>query len=401
MDSIRAHKLRSFLTLLGVIIGVASVVVVGAAIEGLGMYAEETTSKVFGSDSYLIAQIAAVGRLDRTELADKLRHNKRIRLDDVRYLNTVTGDRILYSPYRQTADDVKRGDVTYEGARVLGVSATLPEIRDVGLAGGRFFTEVEEHTGQRVAIIGDEIRQTLFPYGDAIGGMVKLRGLDFRVIGYQEKLGSMGPRSQDDSFYIPYSVFRRIYGPARSIAVFGRPRPDSGLTLASALDLTRVALRTRFHTAPGHEDNFDHLTPDAIRGFIDSILKLIRAVVIPVTLISLVVGGIVIMNIMLVSVTERTREIGVRKSLGARRSDILLQFLVEAVILSVTGGVLGLTLGAILCEILRVTLDLSLRITMPYVILAIVVSSAVGIVSGWYPAARASKLDPVEALRAD
>ncbi len=401
VDSIVAHKLRSFLTLLGIIIGVASVVVVGAAIEGLGSFAEENTAKVFGTDSFLIAQVASVGRLDRKELAEKRRRNKRIRIEDYRYLQAATGDRILYSPYRQRPDDVKGDNATYEGAMVLGVSHRLPEIREVGLAEGRFFTEAEERTGQRVVIIGQEIAQTLFPATSPLGQTVRLRGFDFRVIGLQEKLGAMGGRTQDNGFHIPISLFDRLYGKGDSISIFGTARPGSGLSFDAALDVTRSALRSRFKTQPGAEDNFDYLTPEAIRGFVDNILGLIRAVIIPVTGISLVVGGIVIMNIMLVSVTERTQEIGIRKALGARRSDVMLQFLIEAVMLAVAGGSVGIVAGAALSAGLSAVLDLSLRITAPYVALALAVSSIVGIASGWYPAARASKLDPVEALRAE
>jgi putative ABC transport system permease protein len=168
-----------------------------------------------------------------------------------------------------------------------------------------------------------------------------------------------------------------------------------------ALDVTRVALRTRFHTKPGEADNFDSLTPDAIRGFIDQVLGMISAVVVPVTCISLVVGGIVIMNIMLVSVTERTREIGIRKSLGARSTDVMSQILIEAILLASVGGALGVGLGAIATLVLSRVFDLTLHITVGYVTLALVVSGLVGVISGWYPAARASKLDPVEALRAE
>ena len=401
IDSIRAHKLRSFLTLLGVIIGVSSVVLVGSAIDGLGKYAEESTSKAFGTDSYLIAQIASAGRMTRKEFAEKLRVNKRPRQEDVDYLRETTGESVLYTPYRNRPEDVKVNDATYEAATIIGVSSTLPEIRDVTLTDGRFFTEEEERRKQSVAVIGDEIRTTLFPSVSPLGRSIKVRGHEFVVVGIQEKLGSAFGRSQDNSVYIPTSVFSQMYGIGSGLAIFGRARPESKLKLEDGLDLTRVALRTRFKAKPGKPDNFDTLTPDSIRSFVDSILGLIAAVVVPVTLISLVVGGIVIMNIMLVSVTERTREIGVRKALGAKRSDIMAQFLIEASVMSAVGGLFGIAFGALLTFILSHAFELTLQITAPYVILSLFVSTTVGVVSGWYPASRAAKLDPIEALRAD
>jgi putative ABC transport system permease protein len=171
--------------------------------------------------------------------------------------------------------------------------------------------------------------------------------------------------------------------------------------LQDALDLTRVSLRNRFHARPGQPDNFDTLTPDAIRGFIDQLLSLVAAIVVPVTCISLLVGGIVIMNIMLVSVTERTREIGIRKAVGARREDIMMQILIEAVVLAFLGGAAGVALGAIVTALLGRIFELSLHITLGYVVLSLAVSSIVGVASGWYPASRAAKLDPVVALRAE
>ena len=263
LDSIREHLLRSFLTLLGVIIGVAGVAIVGASIEGLGAFAKESAERTFGTNSYLIAQIASAGDLDRKERARRLRRNKRIRTEDLDYLRDVTGDQVTYSPYRQQPDDLKRDGITYEGAAILGVSHTLPDIREVALAEGRFFTENEERTRRRVAIIGEDIRETLFPFSSAIGGSIKLRGYDFQVIGIQDKLGSMGPVTQDNSVFIPSSAFTRIYGRAQTISIFGSARPESGLAPSEALDLTRVALRSRFKTPPGEEDNFDFLTPDA------------------------------------------------------------------------------------------------------------------------------------------
>lgn len=400
-DSIRAHKLRSFLTLLGVIIGVSSVTLVGAAIEGLGVYAEESVSKAFGSESYLIAQIASAGRMTRKERLEKLRYNKKIRKEDVEYLRLVTGDTVYYSPYEQRLSDVKAGDKTLEACSILGVAAVLPDIRDVIVVDGRFFTEQEERASQPVAVVGDEIRATFFEGTSPLGKHIKIQGTDFTIVGVQEKLGSAFGRSQDNQVYIPSSVYARIYGHAQSLAVFGRPRPETGLSLEEGLDVTRAALRSRFKTRPGAADNFDFLTPDSVRSFIGQILGMIAAIVVPVTLISLVVGGIVIMNIMLVSVTERTREIGIRKSLGAKRSDILVQFLMESVMMSAMGGLIGLGVGALVTKILTLTLGINAKITVPYMLLSIMVSSTVGIVSGLYPAYRAARLDPVEALRAE
>jgi putative ABC transport system permease protein len=401
-DSIRSHKLRSFLTLLGIIIGVASVIMVGAAIAGLGVYAEQSTAKAFGSESFLVAQLAATGRLSRRELFDKMKRNKPIRAEESRLLESVNGERILYSPYRNHSSDVKRENQICEDTTIIGVSADMVTIRDIGIVDGRFFTQQEDRSRAFVAVIGDTVRTTLFP-GDAspLNQVLRIEGIEFTVIGVQERLGSAFGRDQDKSIYIPASAFNRMYGPGNGFALFGRPKPGSGLNLQDAVDDTRVVLRTRFHAAPGQPDNFDTMTPDAIRGFIDQLLGMVAAIVVPVTCISLVVGGIVIMNIMLVSVTERTREIGIRKALGARHGDIMMQVLIEAVVLSMMGGGLGIALGAAFTTLLGAVFDLSLHITVGYVILSLGVSSIVGVVSGWYPASRAAKLDPVVALRAE
>src|SRR6185312_9826269 len=350
-DSLRAHKLRTFLTLLGIMIGVASVILVGSAIDGLGLYAEQSTAKTFGSESFVLQQVT--NARSRKEFFDKLKNHRELTLADERYLEETNGDYALYSAYRNASVDTKRDNLTSENTIIIGAEADLPDIRDMVMVDGRFYTNTEVQNAAFVAVIGDDLKNNLFPSGTSpVGKTFKIQGLDFTVVGVQERLGSSFGRSQDNAASIPITTFNRLFGPGRSIAIFGRPRPGSGQTMQQALDLTRVALRNRFHQRPGQEDKFDFITPDAIRAFIDNLLKLVAAVVVPITSISLVVGGIVIMNIMLVSVTERTREIGIRKSLGARRADIMMQILIEAIIMAFAGGAIGVSLGAVVTKIL-------------------------------------------------
>jgi len=343
------------------------------------------------------------GNMSRRSFIEKMKHNKPVRMDDARFVKEVVGRRILFSPNPQhSAVNMRRDNVLCDDSTLSGVSASMPEIRDLKVAEGRFFTEQEEESSVHVAVIGDEVKSLLFSGTESpLNQTIRIDGTEFRVVGVMEKLGSTFGVSQDRNAYVPVTVFQRMYGTGSGFMLLGRPKPGSGLSLMQALDETRMALRARFHVKPGEPDNFDTQTPEGMRGFIDNILGVIAAAVVPLTLISLVVGGIVIMNIMLVSVTERTSEIGLRKALGARNSDIMSQILIEAVFLSLFGGAIGLTIGAVVSFGLSRLLGAPLSVTAGYVALALGVSSAVGIVSGWYPARRAARMQPVEALRAE
>ena len=401
VDSIRAHKLRSFLTLLGVIIGVASVIFVGSAIEGLSVYADQSTAKAFGSESYLVAQALSAHSLK--EYLAKIKHNKVIKMDDYNYLLAVDSDKSLISPDRDKEVDVKRDSYVSELTDINGVSNTIADIRDMVVVDGRFFDDQEEKNRMAVAVIGDETRAHLFPDGSSpVGKTIKISGVDFTVVGVQEKLGSAFGQSQDNVIYIPITAYNRLFGPPTGdMPLFIRARPDSGLTMDQSLDYTRVALRTRFHQKPGEADRFDTLTPEAIRGFIDTILSLVSAIVIPVTSISLVVGGIVIMNIMLVSVTERTREIGVRKALGARQRDVLMQFLIESATMALMGGAIGVLCGVGVAKVITLVIGFPTSVQLWSVLLGLFMATFTGVFFGVYPASKAAKLDPVVALRAE
>ena len=402
LDSIRSHPLRTSLTLFGIVIGVASVVLVGAAINGMATYAKETTTKAFGSESFAVAQIIMSGQFSRRAYFDKLKRNRPIRNADYRMLETTLGKRVLYSPYRTHTGDIKRESQVSEDTNIIGVASAMSEIRDMNVVDGRFFTPSEERSRTPVIVIGETVKTLLFPAGGSpLNRVIRLDGLEFTVIGVMEKLGTMMGQDQDKVAYVPNTIFDRVYGQGTGFTLYGRARPDSGLTINQALDETRVALRGHFHLRPGEADTFDSSTPDAMRGFIDDILGMIAKVVVPITAISLVVGGIVIMNIMLMSVTERTREIGLRMSLGARRGDLMLQVLIESVLLALAGGGVGILAGTAAATLHGALLQVALRVSAGYVILSIAVSSVVGVVSGWYPARRAASLDPVVALRAE
>lgn len=395
LSSILAHKLRSFLTLIGIIIGVASVVVVGASISGLNSYVIERVSKVLGVNHFMVARMAG-NNVTEAQWEKMDRRNKRIDWLDVDWVSGHCENCAEVGAQANTRQDLKKGSVELLGTQVSGVTANMGLIEDKTMEEGRFILPHEVENPMAVVVLGMDVRDKFFVGEAALGKTLKIRGLDFRVVGVEARRGSMFGQSLDNHVYIPISTFQRMYGHRPQMQLHGLAPNEARFD--AAIDDARVALRTRRKLRGNAEDNFGLVNVGEVKGEVDQFTGAIAMVVTPITLISLVVGGIVVMNIMLVSVNERTFEIGLRKALGARRKQILIQFLIESAVLCAIGGVLGLLLAAGLSGVVRAATPIPMTITSGYILLSLFVSSVVGLIAGIYPAWRASRLDPVIAL---
>ncbi len=396
-----AHKLRSALTLLGMIIGVTAVVVIVSLIQGFNRYVDEKIAGI-GAKSFSIRRFSFDDWRTTDSIALAQRRNKDLTFDDYDYLSeraTLVGR--MGAKALGTRATIKRGNETVESVSVDGATANVAEIENTDIAEGRYFTNPENDSAMPVALLGSEVASKLFPVGSALNKEVTINGLPYRVIGIAAAKGTIFGMPQDIFVTIPLKTYAKNFGALvrqRSFYIVGTSISDE--FFQETVDEVRALLRSRRGLKFGEKDNFGIMTPDAITGLRDRLLGPIFIVAVAVPSIALVVGGIVIMNIMLVSVTERTKEIGIRKSLGARRTDILKQFLIEAVMLSAIGGAVGVILAWITGRILSaVFFPTYLSITA--VVVAVTVSGAIGVLSGIWPARRAAWLDPIEALRAE
>jgi putative ABC transport system permease protein len=401
--AIWAHKLRSALTLLGMIIGVTAFVVVVSLISGFNKYIDEKIAGI-GSKSFTIQRFNFEDFKDLDSIAAAQRRNKELTLDDYEYLK-ARGALIdkIGAKARASRSLVKRGPKLVEDVPVDGAMPVINEIDNIDAAEGRYFTDSENDGALRVAFIGMDVATALFPAGasTAIGEEINVAGLPYRIIGIAAAKGTVFGIPQDNFITLPLKTYGNNFGGfTRNRLLYFVVTSRTDDTFKDAVDEARFLLRSRRHLKQEEKDNFGIVTPDAITGFRDRLLGPTFMVAIAVPAIALVVGAIVIMNIMLVSVTERTKEIGIRKSLGARKVDVLKQFLVEAVALSAIGGSVGVLLAWIIGTIMT-AIFFPTNLSVWAVLITIFVSGGVGVLAGVFPAWKAARLDPIEALRAD
>lgn len=397
LSSLHAHKLRSFLTLLGVIFGVITVVAVASVIEGFFRYANQTFTDRMGTNTVVLDRYGMITSFE--EFIEANKRNKEVTLDDLEYLHEHSKLGQYFAAQGYNSAEVKAGNQKISQVTVRGVTASMINIDTVEADIGRYISQVDENQRRYVAFIGSEIAKQLFNNNAPIGREILIDGLPFEVIGVAKEIGTSLGQSQDEFAVIPISIFDRMWGTRRGLNLSVKAAP--GVALQDLQDEVRMLMRARRHLSYSDKDTFGLITAEAMSSFIQGALGLIAAVAIGVTSISLVVGGIVVMNIMLVTVTERTHEIGIRKSLGARRRDILWQFLIESTVLSGVGGLIGLGIAALLSWALIRFTPVPSAIPVWAVVAAISVSIGVGLIFGIYPAWKASKLDPIVALRSE
>jgi putative ABC transport system permease protein len=399
--SLRSNKLRTALTLMGIVVGVTAVIAVVTIIKGL----DKTVAQTFSSQGSTVFTVSKSPQIIKSR-EEFIKVNKR---KDVTHDDAEAIARLCTSCWRvgiaaNAIETVKYADQKAENVRVRGVEPlTMFDIDGVTIDAGRIWTESEGSSGHEICVVGPDILKNLFGGASAdraVGQELRIAGRPYTIIGVLEPLGSIFGFSRDNVVYIPYSSYQKSYGARRSLVVFIQVPEAEQLEVAE--DQVRTVMVNRRGRAPeGDDEGFSLETQDVFLNLYGAATSNIYIVTIGVAAVSLVVGGIVVMNIMLVSVTERTKEIGIRKAIGARQKDILTQFLIEAVTVTAIGGALGVVTGFGLAYVISALIGFPLLISIASAVLGVGVSSVVGIISGLWPAWRAARLDPIEALRAE
>jgi len=397
LQSLWANKLRTILTLVGVIIGVSSVILVVTLTNGAKQF---VTSKI---NTYGAAVIT-ISKMPQTfmTIAEYVEFQKRkdVTYDDYKAVLAQCRSCVSVGAERTTTGKVVHETQSTTDTTIRGWTWTMPPISNLNIALGRSFTETEDTHSAHVAIVGSDIVDNVLGPGDPLGKEIRVDGAPYTVIGVGESQGKMFGQSMDNWVAIPLSNFLEAYGEHQSLTIYV-DAGGGGAVMEAVEDELRTIMRVRRHLAPNVADAFSIDSSATFQNLLEQILNNFGAVVAAIAAVALVISGIVIMNIMLVSVTERTREIGVRKALGARRRDILLQFLIESAVIALLGGVIGVILGIVGAKLITLMVAFPSVVVLWSVLVALFVSTAVGLFFGIYPAHKASALDPIAALRAE
>lgn len=396
--SLRASKLRSFLTLVGIILATTTLIAVMSIIHGMDLYIAQNVSDM-GADGFRVVRFAFIGNWDPKKFLEYLRKNPELNRSEYNFIRSraTMVSEIGMQIYRR--EPVVYLSERLDGVSLQGATPNIAAITNTQIVSGRPFSEIDNDRHRLVAILGADVKEQFFPNVDGVGKIVDIGGKPFEVIGVAKPQGSVFGQSRDNFVMIPIESFFKMYGDKVGIG-YNAVAMDHA-HLFQAQDEIRMLLRAWRHTKPGGDDTFAILSSDSLSEAWDKMTGAIAATALAVVSVFMIVGGVVIMNIMLAVVTERTHEIGIRKSVGARRSDILWQFLIESAVLSGTGGLLGVIIAAVVALIVSKTTPVPMSMPLTAVFLGVGLSSAVGLFFGIYPARRAAKLDPIEALRVE
>jgi putative ABC transport system permease protein len=396
LDALRAHKLRSFLTLLGVILAVTTLVAVMSVVAGLNFYVADRVANL-GANVYLVHRFGIITSYD-----DWIKAQKRplVTLEEFQRLRESMKTASQVAAETDHTMDVRYGNTLLENTTLMGTTPNYADVRNMNLVAGRFITEADELHHAPVCFIGSDVVKKFFSGVDPIGKTIRAGGSSYEVVGTAQEIGSAFGESQDNFLLIPLATFHKDWFTQKDwITIFVQAQNTE--IMAASEDEARLLMRAWRHLGYDTPDNFAIFGSDSIMALWKQITGNLFAAAVGLTATFLVVGGIVIMNIMLASVTERTREIGLRRSLGARRKHIVLQFMTESAVLAAVGGCIGLALAYGLVALGRAVTSIPMRTPISAVVLSLCVSTGVGLFFGVYPAMRASKLDPIEALRAE
>jgi len=396
LQSLWANKMRTILTLIGVVMGVASVIMVITLVNGANKYVSTKLSG-YGADVFTVNR---EGLILSAEDYFKFQKRKILRFEDYQAVRDNCTECSEVGAMLNKATNVVFNGHSSNNTGVRGYTWNMLSLNNVDIALGRGFTPADEEHATHNVIVGYDIIDNLMGDGDPLGKEIRVDGIPYTIIGVGDRQGKTLGQSQDNWVAVPITTYQQTYGYNDSVDIYARSAGDAEV-MERAKDQVRVLMRSRRHNAVGQPDDFEIQTNDTFLDIWKQISSLFAYVVLGIASISLVVGGIVIMNIMLVSVTERTREIGVRKALGAKQRDVLLQFLIESATMALTGGAIGVMCGVIVAKLITLIIGFPTTVSLWSVLLGLGVAGATGIFFGVYPASQAAKLDPVVALRAE